>query len=206
MLVHKNTPHELLPQFNLINEHVSLHWFRIQLPQTSNSSSTAPPNQYTLTVFTIQITKLPTTIWKAVYKCIKKATIQYPNIGLVLIGDFNTRLLECGDVGGHASSHPFHEYLLSPLRLRIVNSILAYGEHTHSCSSDSGQQSLFLNHAPAPAPSSYHDVPSMRSSVLDLAICNFIILNQCESLVVEDRKLFASDHKAIRLILQSSTD
>ena len=179
LLVRKSLPHNILPTLCHVTPHLSLHWVRIR----TGVGRTA---EYTLVCSVYRSPNGPAADWTVITTNVQSAIAQHPTAHILLIGDFNSRLQECGDTVGASTTHPIYSALLHPYSLAILNSQLAYGQHTHTFSST-------------------HSRTGAGTSITDLALCSQSLLMHCESMAILDQSVFHSDHLAIQLTLSPST-
>jgi hypothetical protein len=184
ILIRKDIGHEYLTDHCHISPQYSLNWLRVQVPYALQSSlgdnhiligsiyrSPTPGLSHQLT---------PQAVWKHIAANVRHVRAAFPTAGLLLAGDFNARLLECGDSKGKRTTHDIYQSLLNPLQLQVVNSTLAHAIHTRV--------------TPGTA----------RGSILDLAIVDARTMSACESMTVGP-DVFDSDHLPITITLYSST-
>jgi len=174
VLVHSTVPHERLDSYGYVDIHMSLQWFRLRTDRTTGAG-------YTLLCSVYRSPNSPPDTWMRMSDNIRMVGMKYAHMGILLVGDVNARLRECGDMGGALHSHAIYSSVLNPLSLTLLNSVLAYGQRTHT----------------------YTSPATMRKggSITDLAIVNSTLLPQCESLTVLPQSTFTSDHSAIRVTL-----
>jgi hypothetical protein len=184
ILIRKDIGHEHLTDYCHISPQYSLNWLRVQVPHALQSSlgdnhiligsiyrSPTPGLPHQLT---------PQAVWKHIAANIHRVRTAFPTAGLLLAGDFNARLLECGDAKGKHTTHDIYQSLLNPLQLQVVNSTLAHGIYTRFTPGAS------------------------RGSILDLAIVDARTMSACESMTVGP-DIFDSDHLPITVNLCSGT-
>ena len=179
VLIHRDVPHNLLDStYHIINSYLSMHWFRIRTGATTS-------DRYTLVCSIYRSPNPPpdTNVWSLIASNISIVTQQFPNMGILLLGDINARLKECGDAGGASNIHPIYSSITCPHKLHIINTILAYGSHTHTYTNTSTTKA------------------GIGTSITDLAIANARALTHCESMSVLDQSLFDSDHRCIVVTL-----
>jgi len=183
VLVNRAVPHNPLDSdYNVITNYLSMHWFRIRTSATQS-------HKYTLVCSVYRSPNPPPELdtWSLMATNISRVMSAYTGHGILLLGDFNARLRDCGDQGGSSRSHPIYSSVLHPHGLHLVNSVLAYGLHTHTYTATSHS-----------AGQSGH---RQGTSITDLALANSQTLSLCESMTVLDQSLFSSDHRAIMVVL-----
>ena len=184
MLIRKDIGHEYLTDYCHISSQYSLNWLRVQVPYALQSSLGANhiligSIYRTPTARGYHISSLPQAVWKHIAANVRRVQAAFPTAGLLLTGDFNARLLECGDSKGKHTTHDIYQSLLNPLQLQIVDSTLAHGIYTRVTPG------------------------TTRGSILDLAVVDARTMFACESMTVGP-DMFDSDHLPITVNLYST--
>lgn len=164
-LIHNYVPHNSLSHMHIHTQYTSLHWFEVHMH-----------SKHILLCSVYRSPNAPDTDWPIIANSIRQATQTYPTHSLLLMGDFNARLLSTGDNGGLSATHILHT-IANTHHAHILNDTLTYAQPTH------------------------FSTTTHTTSIIDLVITNDISMVENMTITPLNKHIFTSDHTPIHVTL-----